>query len=170
MKMKKIYFIIIATLVILPLTSSLAQTSTLLITNGTSVFVPNGAEICADAITIHLGGSLVTENPNGICAGSSVTGDLEEVEPIPTEFALYQNYPNPFNPSTLIKYQVPEKSFVLIRVYDLLGEELATLVNEEKSAGSYEVNFDAGQLSSGFYIYTIKAGNFTSTKKMILMK
>ena len=168
--MKKIYFIIIATIVIVPLTSSLAQTSTLLITNGTSVFVPNGAEICADFITVHFGGSFVTEDPSGICAGSSVTGDIEEVETIPTEFALYQNYPNPFNPSTLIKYEVPENSFVSIRVYDLLGEELATLVNEEKSAGSYDVNFDAGQLSSGFYIYTIKAGNFTSTKKMMLMK
>lgn len=168
--MKKIYFIIIATLVILPLTSSLAQTSTLLITNGTSFFVPNGAEICADFITVEFGGSFVTEDPSGICAGGTVTGDIEEVETVPTEFALYQNYPNPFNPSTLIKYEVPEKSFVSIRVYDLLGEELATLVNEEKSAGSYDVNFDAGQLSSGFYIYTIKAGNFTSTKKMMLMK
>lgn len=168
--MKKIYFIIIATLVILSLSSSFAQTSTLLITNGTSVFVPNGAEVCADSITIHLGGSFVTEDPSGTCTGASVTGDIEEVETIPTEYALYQNYPNPFNPSTLIKYQVPEKSFVLIRVYGLLGEELATLVNEEKNAGSYEVNFDAGQLSSGFYIYTIRAGNFTSTKKMMLMK
>ncbi len=167
--MKKIYFIIIATIVIVPLTSSLAQTSTLLITNGTSVFVPNGAEICANFITVEFGGSLVAD-PSGICAGGTVTGDIEEEETIPTEFALYQNYPNPFNPSTLIKYQVPEKSFVLIRVYDLLGKELATLVNEEKSAGSYDVNFDAGQLSSGFYIYTIKAGDFTSTKKMILMK
>lgn len=170
MKMKKIYFIIIAAIVIVPLTSSLAQTSTLLITNGTSVFVPNGAEICADFIIVNFGGSLVTANPSGICAGGTVTGDIEEVETIPTEFALYQNYPNPFNPGTLIKYHVPEKSFVSLKVYDLLGEELATLVNEEKSAGSYDVNFDAGQLSSGFYIYTIKAGNFTSTKKMILMK
>ena len=170
MRMKKIYFIIIATIVIVPLTSSLAQTSTLLITSGTSVFVPNGAEICADFFTVEFGGSLVAEDPSGICAGASVTGDIEEVETIPTEFALYQNYPNPFNPGTLIKYQVPENSFVTIRVYDLLGEELATLVNEEKSAGSYDVNFDAGQLSSGFYIYTIKAGNFTSTKKMMLMK
>jgi hypothetical protein len=170
MKMKKIYFILIATIVIVPLTSSLAQTSTLLITNGTSFFVPNGAEICADFITVEFGGSFVTEDPSGICAGGTVTGDIEEVETIPTEFALFQNYPNPFNPSTLIKYEVPEKSFVSIRVYDLLGEELATLVNEEKSAGSYDVNFDAGQLASGFYIYTIKAGNFTSTKKMMLMK
>lgn len=168
--MKKIYFLIIATIVIVPLTSSLSQTSALLITNGTSVFVPNGAEICADAITIHMGGSLVTENPNGICTGSTVTGDLEDVKVIPTEFALFQNFPNPFNPSTLIKYQVPEKSFVSIKVYDLLGMELATLVNEDKSAGSYEVNFDASQLSSGFYIYSIKAGNFTSTKKMMLVK
>lgn len=168
--MKKIYFIIIATIVIVPLTSSLAQTSTLLITNGTSVFIPNGAEICADLITVHFGGSFVTEDPSGICAGATVTGDIEEVETIPTEFALYQNYPNPFNPGTLIKYQVPEKSFVLIRVYDLLGAELATLVNEEKSAGSYEITFNAQDLSSGVYFYQIKANNFVSTKKLVLLK
>jgi hypothetical protein len=167
--MKKIYFIIV-TIVIVPLVSSSAQTSTLLITNGASVFVPNGAEICADFITVEFGGSLVTEDPSGTCAGASVTGDIEEVEVIPTEFALYQNYPNPFNPSTLIKYDVPEQSFVSIKVYDLLGEELSTLVNEKKSAGSYNVNFDAGLLSSGFYIYTIKAGDFTSTRKMMLVK
>jgi len=93
-----------------------------------------------------------------------------EVEILPTEFALYQNYPNPFNPSTVIEYEVPENSFVSLKVFDLLGKELVTLVNEEKSAGSYNVKFNAGQLASGFYIYKIDAGNFTSTKKMLLLK
>ncbi len=168
--MKKIYFIIIATIVIVPLTSSLAQISTLLITNGTSVFVPNGAEICADSITVHFGGSFVTEDPSGTCADATVTGDIEEVETIPTEFALYQNYPNPFNPSTNIKYSVPELSFVNIKVFSLIGEEIAELVNEELQGGNYEVNFSATNLPSGTYFYRLQAGSFVETKKMILMK
>jgi hypothetical protein len=85
-------------------------------------------------------------------------------------YSLNQNYPNPFNPSTTITYQVPENSFVSIKVYDLLGKEVASLVNEEKSAGNYELRFDASKLSSGFYLYTMKAGNFVETKKMLLMK
>jgi hypothetical protein len=160
--MKKICFIII-TVVLVPLISSSAQT--IVIGNGASIVVQLGADLCAGQVG-NIFGDL---SGDGTECGMPVLVELE-VELIPTEFALYQNYPNPFNPGTLIKYQVPEKSFVSIRVYDLLGKELATLVNEEKSAGSYDVNFDAGQLSSGFYIYTIKAGNFTSTKKMILMK
>ncbi|MCH8032258.1 MAG: T9SS type A sorting domain-containing protein [Bacteroidetes bacterium] len=160
--MKKIKFIIII-LVLVPLISSSAQT--IVIGNGASIVVQLGADLCAGEVG-NIFGDLSGE---GTECGLPVPVEIE-VETIPTEFALYQNYPNPFNPSTLIKYQVPEKSFVSIRVYDLLGKELVTLVNEEKPAGSYDVNFDAGQLSSGFYIYTIKAGNFASSKKMVLMK
>lgn len=86
------------------------------------------------------------------------------------EFSLEQNYPNSFNPSTKIRYELPERSFVTIKVYDVLGEEVATLVNEEKSAGNYEVEFDAAGLSSGIYFYTLSTGNFLSTKKMILLR
>jgi hypothetical protein len=89
---------------------------------------------------------------------------------IPRNFILAQNYPNPFNPSTKIKYQIPELSFVTIRVYDVLGIEIATLVNEEKPVGNYEVVFNANNLSSGIYIYQLKSGNFVETKKMILLK
>ena len=85
-------------------------------------------------------------------------------------FNLEQNYPNPFNPSTSIKYSVAERSNVSIKVYDMLGKEVATLLNSVKDAGSYNVNFDASNLSSGMYVYTITAGNFTSSKKMMLMK
>jgi hypothetical protein len=85
-------------------------------------------------------------------------------------FVLKQNYPNPFNPSTTIKYSITSSDFVTLKVYDVLGNEVATLINEEKPAGSYEVNFDATQLSSGIYFYTINASNFVETKKMILMK
>ncbi|HQF44129.1 MAG TPA: T9SS type A sorting domain-containing protein, partial [Ignavibacteriaceae bacterium] len=85
-------------------------------------------------------------------------------------FNLEQNYPNPFNPSTTIKYSVAERSNVNIKVYDMLGKEVASLVNTVKEAGSYEVNFNASNLASGMYVYTITAGNFTSSKKMMLMK
>jgi len=85
-------------------------------------------------------------------------------------FNLQQNFPNPFNPSTLINYQIPSNSFVKIKVYDPLGKEICTLVNEQKDAGSYSVNFSAQELSSGVYFYTLQAGDFVSIKKMILIK
>jgi len=88
----------------------------------------------------------------------------------PTVFALEQNYPNPFNPSTMISYSVPQNSFVTLKVYDIIGNEVATLVNQTQSAGKYDVRFDASSLSNGVYLYSIKTDNFTSTKKMILMK
>lgn len=89
---------------------------------------------------------------------------------IPNTFTLEQNYPNPFNPSTTIRYSIPTSEFVSLKVYDVLGNEVATLVNEEKSAGSYEVEFNASLLSSGIYFYKLQVGNFVETKKMILMK
>jgi photosystem II stability/assembly factor-like uncharacterized protein len=83
---------------------------------------------------------------------------------------LSQNYPNPFNPSTTISYQIPELSFVTVKVYDVLGSEIATLINEDKPAGNYEAGFDGTNLTSGIYFYRIQAGNYTETKKMILLK
>lgn len=88
----------------------------------------------------------------------------------PIEFKLHQNYPNPFNPFTKIHYDLPEKAFVQLKVYDILGKEIATLVNLKQSAGSYSVDFDASKLTSGLYIYKITAGNYASTQKMILLK
>ena len=85
-------------------------------------------------------------------------------------FTLEQNYPNPFNPSTKISFSVSERSNVSIKVFDMLGREVAELINSAKEAGSYEVTFDASNLSSGLYIYTINAGNFSASKKMMLMK
>jgi hypothetical protein len=98
-----------------------------------------------------------------------------EVDFTPKEFVLYQNYPNPFNPTTKIKYEIPnvgtrDRVSVRIIVYDVLGNEVATLVNEEKQPGVYEVEFDASLLSSGMYLYKLKAGTFVQTKKMILTK
>jgi hypothetical protein len=86
------------------------------------------------------------------------------------DYHLYQNYPNPFNPTTKINYQIPELSFVTLKVYDVLGSEVTTLVNEEKSVGSYEVDFDATSLPSGIYFFRLQAGPFVETKKMILVK
>jgi glycosidase len=85
-------------------------------------------------------------------------------------FKLNQNYPNPFNPSTIIRYSVPEKSKVTLKIYDILGRELITLLNEEINAGEHEVNFNASGLSSGVYFYTLKSNNNISTKKMLLLK
>ncbi len=85
-------------------------------------------------------------------------------------FLLSQNYPNPFNPTTKIKYQIPELSFVTIKVYDVLGNEITILVNEEKPAGSYEIEFSASTFPSGIYFYQLKAGSFVETKKMVLLK
>jgi hypothetical protein len=94
----------------------------------------------------------------------------QEDEIVANGFTLSQNYPNPFNPSTKIKYSIPHSSDVKIKVFDILGNEIATLVNEEKSAGVYEITFFAGNLSSGVYFYQLQAGEFVQTKKMILMK
>ena len=88
----------------------------------------------------------------------------------PNEFKLYDNYPNPFNPTTIIRYAIPEASFTSIKIYNGLGKEVSTLVNETKTAGTYEVEFNASDLSSGVYFYTLQAGSFKETKKMILTK
>ncbi|MCW8850091.1 MAG: T9SS type A sorting domain-containing protein, partial [Melioribacteraceae bacterium] len=101
-----------------------------------------------------------------------VTG-VEEIhsDAVPTKYELTQNYPNPFNPTTKIQYSIPEAANVTLRIYDILGSEVVTLIsNEAQRVGKYEVDFNASRLSSGIYFYTITAGNFVQTKKMILMK
>jgi len=101
---------------------------------------------------------------------SDLVSSVAILNEIPIEFSLSQNYPNPFNPSTTINYSIPVISFVTIIVYDVLGNEIATLVNEEQPAGIYEVELDATSLPSGIYFYSIQAGSFVETKKMVLMK
>ena len=96
--------------------------------------------------------------------------DVPRGNSLPKEFSLSQNYPNPFNPATIIKYSVPRSQFVNLKVYDLLGKEVATLVNEEKPAGEYEVRFDASNLPSGLYIYRLQGQNINLVKKMMLLK
>jgi hypothetical protein len=95
---------------------------------------------------------------------------VEEEGTIPIEYMLSQNYPNPFNSSSVIKYSIPKSSQVTLKIFNALGEELVTLVNEEKSANTYEVNWNAANLPSGVYFYQLRAGSFVETKKMILLK
>jgi hypothetical protein len=89
---------------------------------------------------------------------------------VPNEFRLYQNYPNPFNPNTVISWQLPAKSHVLIKVYDMLGKEVAQLIDEEKPAGTYKIIFNASSLASGIYFYKIQTNSFSNVKKMVLLK
>ncbi len=88
----------------------------------------------------------------------------------PSKFQLYQNYPNPFNPSTLISYQIPVSSNVTLKVYDAIGNEVATLVDEFKPAGNYDFRFDSAVIPSGVYFYQLKTDNFLQTRKMLLLK
>jgi len=94
----------------------------------------------------------------------------QESELLPKNFILQQNYPNPFNPATNIRYAIGNKQFVTLKVYDVLGNEVATLIDEYKPAGNYNVIFDASKFSSGVYFYQLKAGEFIQTRKMILNK
>ncbi|MBK6913531.1 MAG: T9SS type A sorting domain-containing protein [Ignavibacteriales bacterium] len=115
-------------------------------------------------------GKLFKTNSGGVITG------LNESENLPIEFSLSQNYPNPFNPTTSIQYQVSSSSRVTLKVYDILGNEAANLVNAQKPAGKYKVKFDATNLASGVYLYRMQvnpvsgAGGFTETKKMVVLK
>jgi hypothetical protein len=100
----------------------------------------------------------------------STTSVVDEEVIVAQPITLEQNYPNPFNPSTSIQYELGIMQFVSIKVYDVLGNEIVTLVNEEKPAGTYEADWNASGLPSGVYVYSIRAGNFIQTKKMLLMK
>ena len=101
---------------------------------------------------------------------STLTDTKSSGNSIPLKFNLEQNFPNPFNPSTKIVYSIPKSSDVSLKVYNVLGQEVATLVNQQQNAGNYTVNFDAKSLASGIYIYRIQAGSFVSTRKMTLLK
>ncbi|MFA5803297.1 MAG: T9SS type A sorting domain-containing protein [Melioribacteraceae bacterium] len=96
--------------------------------------------------------------------------DVKPLAELPTGYDLSQNYPNPFNPTTNIKFSIPEQGFVSLKIYNTLGQEVATLLNEYKSAGTYQVDFNASKLSSGMYVYTLTSGKIHISKKMLLMK
>jgi hypothetical protein len=88
----------------------------------------------------------------------------------PMEYALYQNFPNPFNPYTTINYQIKFDGLVSLKIYDMLGREVKTLVNEEQTAGKYSIIFDGSTLASGVYFYTLRSGEYSTTKKLLLIK
>lgn len=129
-------------------------------------------KVCAKNIS---GDSLWSSGVNGFYVDENATDVEITSNTIPENFELFQNYPNPFNPTTIIKYAIPsnvkgETANVKLVIYDVLGRELKTLVNKELSAGSYEVQFNANELTSGIYFYSVQAGEYSVTKKMLLMK
>ena len=103
-------------------------------------------------------------------SNSAINKIMVSEDVIPTTYSLEQNYPNPFNPSTIISWQSPVDSRQTIKIYDVLGSEVATVIDEFKSAGKYEIKFDASGLSSGIYFYSLQSGSFKETRKMILTK
>lgn len=122
-------------------------------------------------ITLPLNATLIRTNDVFGTMGTAVfTGVKEQPSAVVTEYALSQNYPNPFNPSTVISFSIPARSNVVMKVYDVLGKVVAELVNGEYNTGKYDVTFDASKLTSGLYFYSIQAGNYTATKKMMLVK
>ncbi len=126
---------------------------------------------CAYSIAVY-GQYLLAGNGNGawrIPLSQLVTG-IKNTDKIPMGFELRQNYPNPFNPTTIINYSIPRSSMVTIKVYDVLGREVSTLVNEQKMPGNYKVTFNAGNLASGVYFYQLRASDYTAIKKMLLLK
>ena len=136
---------------------------------GTNMVIGTGADFCAGSI--EGSGQLLG---NGTFCGNPTDVESETDNTLPTKYALEQNYPNPFNPSTKIRYSIPNVGSgfaqTVLKVYDVLGNEVVTLVNEEKLAGSYEVNFNAAQLSSGIYFYRLQTGAYVQMRKMILLK
>ena len=107
---------------------------------------------------------------DGTAYGDTTVLGVDEIPESPDKFILEQNFPNPFNPATTINYQLPQAGFVTLKVYDVLGREVAVLVTEEKPAGRYTVNFEAPDLASGIYIYQLRVNDYVSSKKMLLLK
>ena len=114
------------------------------------------------------GGSAQSNRPN-VCIVTT-TGAGNNTSLIPTRFELSQNYPNPFNPTTKINFAIPKQGLVTMKIYDVLGREVRTLVNEVKQAGNYTVDFNASEFASGVYFYKLTSGDFSDIKRMILVK
>ena len=148
--------------------------------NADTIWNPNANNsvqtIAVSGSDIYVGGQFVTVGGNpqpyfALFTNRILTKTISPVEiGLPTKFNLSQNYPNPFNPTTNIKYQIVNNSFVTLKVFDLLGREIRTLVNESLKPGTYETTFDASALSSGIYFYTLSAGEYNETKRMTLLK
>jgi hypothetical protein len=124
------------------------------------------------ALTISGTNAFAGLSQSGVWVGSlsGITAIDSQRPQIPSAFTLSQNYPNPFNPTTTIMYQLSAPSVVVLKVYDVLGREVATLANGKESAGMHQVEFNGSRLASGVYFYRLSAGNFFETKKMLLLK
>ncbi|MCL4539064.1 MAG: T9SS type A sorting domain-containing protein, partial [Bacteroidetes bacterium] len=115
-------------------------------------------------------GYIYAGTDGGLFKSDRVVTAIRENKPVASSFRLFQNYPNPFNPTTAISYQLSAVSNVTLKVYDVLGREVATLVNQIQRPGSYEVRFDGSKLASGVYFCQIRAGDYVSVKKMVMCK
>lgn len=124
------------------------------------VAVSVGADQAAMLVGITEAQAMFTDFPTSV----------EQVDAVPTSYSLTQNYPNPFNPTTNINFSIPKTEFVSLKVYNMLGQEVAELVNSELTAGTYSIDFKAENISSGIYMYTLTSGNYSVTKKMMLVK
>jgi len=144
---------------------SVYSQSVLTLGPGTSMGVFTGTDLCVNII-----------NGSGLLfGGGTICGGLVAIEPpagneIPREYVLMQNYPNPFNPVTKIGLRIADFGFVSLKIFDITGKEIAVLVNENMSAGVYNIDFDASHLASGTYFYRMEANGFTDIKKMMLVK
>jgi fibronectin type 3 domain-containing protein len=151
----------------------------------TQGFVPSETNILANSVDVsYLDNSAGNGKYYYVVAAVDISGNISEFsneasatltdvqleDAIPTEYALKQNYPNPFNPTTMIKFAIPEASQVKLAIYDVTGREVGLLVNEQMAAGTYSVDWNAVNLSTGIYFYRIEAGSFVNVKKMILIK
>ncbi len=137
------------------------------------VFEPE-LEMLPDGRIISMGGytfdGMVVENSNQSLMYTPRVTSVTDEHSLVTDYSLRQNHPNPFNPLTTIKYQISQNGFVTLKVYDILGKEIATLVNEEKPSGRYEVSFNASSFVSGVYLYRLNVNDYVDVKKMILLK
>jgi hypothetical protein len=131
---------------------------------------PNETKTFYFAVAVGSSGTEMLANMQAAVQKYNQLTAVETENNLPHQFVLEQNFPNPFNPETSIKFSIPEREIVSLRVYNSLGQEVAVPIENEMEAGSYNLKFDGSNLSSGIYLYTIKAGNFVQTKKMILIK
>lgn len=131
---------------------------------GTSLEVGTGSDICGDSLVMN-----GTYTGNGTICGVILSVNVI-TQNVPKSFDLFQNYPNPFNPVTKIRFDLPKQADAKLVIYDALGREISVVVNELLEAGSYDVNWNASDLTSGIYFYKLETEGFTSIKKMILVK
>ena len=124
----------------------------------------------AYTVSVQATSNGLTVTTSQVMAASNVITDVKKLNEIPTSYTLSQNYPNPFNPTTSIEFGIPNEGFVKLSVYNVIGQEIQVLVSRNMSAGNYKVNFDASRLNSGMYLYRIEAKDYTSVRKMLLVK